>query len=183
VNEARTSSIPESLVSFQLRWPSYSDVNASPQRTSGGIQSAFDMPSPILAEKGWYVVRALAAINTADVKPFRLGFSGGTALSRSRLIRRMAEHIDLKVVSDEPRSRPELRQLRDNWETQPVQNRMRHRQSCRTGVEMIEKYYAARIKTQFDVVAINIVRPKPKKKQNQPKTPNQSRRAWHQADV
>jgi hypothetical protein len=48
---------------------------------------------------------------------------------------------------------------------------------------MIEKYYAARIKTQLDAVAINIVRPKPKKKQYQPKTPNQSRRALHQADV
>ena len=57
---------------------------------------------------------ALAAINAADVKPFRLVFSGGTALSRAhRLIRRMSEDIDLKIVSDEPRSRPELRKLRD----------------------------------------------------------------------
>jgi predicted nucleotidyltransferase component of viral defense system len=60
------------------------------------------------------VVTALAAINTADVKPFRLVFSGGTALSRAhRLIRRMSEDIDLKIVSDEPRSRSELRKLRD----------------------------------------------------------------------
>jgi len=49
------------------------------------------------------------------VKPFRLVFSGGTALSRAhRLIRRMSEDLDLKIVSDEPRSRPELRKLRDN---------------------------------------------------------------------
>ena len=79
------------------------------------VQKHFDLPSPVLVEKDWYVVRALAAINTADVKPFRLVFSGGTALSRAhRLIRRMSEDIDLKIVSDEPRSRPELRQLRDN---------------------------------------------------------------------
>ncbi|MGA7927725.1 MAG: nucleotidyl transferase AbiEii/AbiGii toxin family protein [Candidatus Sulfotelmatobacter sp.] len=56
----------------------------------------------------------LAAINTADVKPFRLVFRGGTALSRAhRLTRRMSEDIDLKIVSDEPRSRAELRKLRD----------------------------------------------------------------------
>jgi hypothetical protein len=78
------------------------------------VQKHFDLPSPVLVEKDWYVVRALAAINAADVKPFRLVFSGGTALSRAhRLIRRMSEDIDLKIVSDEPRSRPELRQLRD----------------------------------------------------------------------
>jgi len=29
-------------------------------------------------------------------------------------------------------------------------------------VEMIEKYYAAHIKTQLDAAAINIMRPKPK---------------------
>ena len=78
------------------------------------VQKHFDLPTPVLVEKDWYVVRALAAINTADVRPFRLVFSGGTALSRAhRLIRRMSEDIDLKIVSDEPRSRPELRKLRD----------------------------------------------------------------------
>ena len=79
------------------------------------VQKHFDLPSPVLVEKDWYVVRALAAINTADVGPFRLVFSGGTALSRAhRLIRRMSEDIDLKIVSDEPRSRAELRKLRDD---------------------------------------------------------------------
>lgn len=77
------------------------------------VQKHFDLPSPALVEKDWYVVRALAAINTVDVKPFRLVFSGGTALSRAhRLTRRMSEDIDLKIVSDEPRSRAELRKLR-----------------------------------------------------------------------
>jgi predicted nucleotidyltransferase component of viral defense system len=77
------------------------------------VQRHFDLPSPALVEKDWYVVKALAAINTAEVKPFRLVFSGGTALSRAhRLTRRMSEDIDLKIVSDEPRSRAELRKLR-----------------------------------------------------------------------
>lgn len=79
------------------------------------VQRHFDLPSPVLVEKDWYVVRALAAITTADVKPFRLVFSGGSALSRAhRLTRRMSEDIDLKIVSDAPRSRAELRTLRDN---------------------------------------------------------------------
>lgn len=78
------------------------------------VQRHFNLPSPVLVEKDWYVVRALAAINVADVRPFRLVFSGGTALSRAhRLIRRMSEDIDLKIVSDGPRSRPELRTLRE----------------------------------------------------------------------
>ena len=38
--------------------------------------------------------------------------------------------------------------------------------NCRTSVEMIEKYYAAHIKTNLDAAAINIMRPKPKKTQN-----------------
>ena len=79
------------------------------------VQRHFDLPSPVLVEKDWYVVRALAAITTADVKPFRLVFSGGTALSCAhRLTRRMSEDIDLKIVSDAPRTRAELRTLRDN---------------------------------------------------------------------
>jgi len=36
--------------------------------------------------------------------------------------------------------------------------------NCRTGMEMIEKYYAAHSKTQLDAAAINIMRPCPKKK-------------------
>jgi len=39
--------------------------------------------------------------------------------------------------------------------------------NCRTSVEMIEKYYASHIKTQLDAAAINIMRPKHKKK-NEP---------------
>jgi integrase len=35
--------------------------------------------------------------------------------------------------------------------------------NCRTSVEMIEKYYAAHIKTNLDAAAINVMKPKPKK--------------------
>ena len=35
--------------------------------------------------------------------------------------------------------------------------------NCRTSVEMIEKYYAAHLKTQLDASAINVMRPKSKK--------------------
>ena len=44
--------------------------------------------------------------------------------------------------------------------------------NCRTSVEMIEKYYAAHIKTNLDAAAINIMRPKPKRNRNQPKIQN-----------
>ena len=78
------------------------------------VQSHFGLPSPALVEKDWYVVKALAAISTADTAPFRLVFGGGTALSRAhRLIRRMSEDIDLKIVSDDQFTRPALRNLRD----------------------------------------------------------------------
>ena len=75
------------------------------------VQKYFNLPSPALVEKDWYVVRALRAINVVNAKvnaePVRLVFSGGTALSRAhRLTRRMSEDIDLKIVSTDPRSRP-----------------------------------------------------------------------------
>lgn len=36
--------------------------------------------------------------------------------------------------------------------------------NCRTSVEMIEKYYAAHIKTSLDAAAINVIRTRKKKK-------------------
>jgi predicted nucleotidyltransferase component of viral defense system len=78
------------------------------------VQSHFGLPSPALVEKDWYVVKALKAISTIDAPPFRLVFGGGTALSRAhRLIQRMSEDIDLKIVSGVPITRPALRHLRD----------------------------------------------------------------------
>ena len=46
--------------------------------------------------------------------------------------------------------------------------------NCRTSVEMIEKYYAAHLKTQLDASAINIMRPRPKKK----RLPRKARAKW-----
>jgi predicted nucleotidyltransferase component of viral defense system len=78
------------------------------------VQKHFGLPSPALIEKDWYVVKALAAISAAATAPFRLVFGGGTCLSRAhRLIRRMSEDIDLKIISDGPFPRPALRHLRD----------------------------------------------------------------------
>jgi hypothetical protein len=77
------------------------------------VQDFFKLPSPALAEKDLYVVKALAAIVSADTGPLRLIFSGGTALSRAhRLINRMSEDIDLKIISGAPPTRPQLRALR-----------------------------------------------------------------------
>jgi len=82
------------------------------------VQQFFSLPSPALVEKDWFVMKALAAIGRAETAPFQLVFSGGTALSRAyRLIRRMSEDIDLKVISPSSVPRPALRSLRDTITT------------------------------------------------------------------
>jgi integrase len=45
--------------------------------------------------------------------------------------------------------------------------------NCRTSVEMIEKYYASHIKTSLDTAAINVRRPRDKKKSG--KSPNENK--------
>lgn len=78
------------------------------------VQSYFGLPSPALVEKDWYVVKALAAIATVNTSPLRLVFGGGTALARAnKLVKRMSEDIDLKIVADVEPSRPELRRIRE----------------------------------------------------------------------
>jgi predicted nucleotidyltransferase component of viral defense system len=78
------------------------------------VQEHFGLPSPALVEKDWYVVQALTAIIPADIAPFHLVFGGGTALGRAhRLIRRMSEDIDLKIVGEREPTRPELRKIRE----------------------------------------------------------------------
>jgi hypothetical protein len=63
------------------------------------VQAFFGLPSPALVEKDLYVVKALAAIAGIETAPLRLVFGGGTALSRAhRLVRRMSEDIDLRIV-------------------------------------------------------------------------------------
>ena len=80
------------------------------------VQAYFQLPSPALVEKDFYVVKALAAIANVelDALHLRLVFGGGTALSRAhRLIRRMSEDIDLRIVVDSNRpGRGTLRRLR-----------------------------------------------------------------------
>jgi hypothetical protein len=77
-------------------------------------QAHFGLPSPALVEKDFHVVKALAAIAAIDTAPLRLVFGGGTALSRAhRLVRRMSEDIDLRIVGDKPPARAVLRNLRE----------------------------------------------------------------------
>jgi len=80
------------------------------------VQAHFGLPSPALVEKDFYVVKALAAIAAVELESLhvRLVFGGGTALSRAhRLIRRMSEDIDLRIVVDSYRpGRGTLRRLR-----------------------------------------------------------------------
>ncbi|TWB21127.1 nucleotidyl transferase AbiEii/AbiGii toxin family protein [Nitrospirillum bahiense] len=67
------------------------------------VQAHFGLPSPALVEKDFHVVRALSAASAADLGPFALVFGGGTAMVRAhRLIERMSEDVDLKVVPRDP---------------------------------------------------------------------------------
>jgi predicted nucleotidyltransferase component of viral defense system len=78
------------------------------------VQAFFGLPSAALVEKDWHVVRALAAIVAADIAPIRLVFGGGTALSRAhRLVKRMSEDIDLRIVAESSPSRGALRRVRE----------------------------------------------------------------------
>jgi Nucleotidyl transferase AbiEii toxin, Type IV TA system len=80
------------------------------------VQVRFGMLSPALVKKDFYVVSALTAIAAVETEglPLRLVFGGGTALSRAhRLVKRMSEDIDLRIVVDNNRSvRGALRRLR-----------------------------------------------------------------------
>jgi predicted nucleotidyltransferase component of viral defense system len=79
------------------------------------VRRQFKLPHEALVEKDWLVVKALAAIVAADQGPFQLVFQGGTALSRAhRVIDRMSEDIDIKIVSSGPPARPALRRLRES---------------------------------------------------------------------
>ena len=78
------------------------------------VQEHLGLPSPALVEKDWYVVKAISAIARINAKPLQLVLSGGTALSRAyRLIGRMSEDIDLKIISYEKLPRRAFRKLRD----------------------------------------------------------------------
>jgi len=73
------------------------------------------LAEPAHVEKDWFAVNALAAIAAADKGPFQLVFQGGTALSRAhRVIDRMSEDIDIKIVSAGRPPRSALRRLRES---------------------------------------------------------------------
>ncbi len=84
------------------------------------VQDHFGFLRPEPVEKDWHVIQTLAAITALDADPFTLVFAGGTALAWAhRLIRRMSEDVDFKIVPvvSVPASRSEhrtyLRALRD----------------------------------------------------------------------
>ena len=69
------------------------------QRQFREVQTYFRLPSVALVEKDLHVVRAIAALAAIDAAPFSLVFGGGTALARAhKLIRRMSEDVDFKIV-------------------------------------------------------------------------------------
>lgn len=94
------------------------------QRQYREVQSFFRLPSASLVEKDVHVVAAIAAITAIDAEPFTLVFGGGTALARAhKLIRRMSEDVDFKIVqaADAALGRARLRlQLRDLRDTVTV---------------------------------------------------------------
>ncbi len=58
---------------------------------------------PAFVEKDYYVTQVLHAINKVDNKNFNLVFIGGTCLTKAhKVVQRMSEDIDFKVVSKEP---------------------------------------------------------------------------------
>lgn len=74
-------------------------MNDDALRTFREVQTFFSLPSVGLVEKDLHVVRAIAALTTLDATPFKLVFGGGTALARAhRIIRRMSEDVDFKIV-------------------------------------------------------------------------------------
>lgn len=78
------------------------------------VQDYFGLPSPSLVEKDWFVVQALAAIHDVQVDGLTLAFGGGTALGRAyRLIERMSEDIDLRIIGENAESRGSLKRLRN----------------------------------------------------------------------
>lgn len=69
----------------------------------GPVVDSFGLPSKASVAKDFHVVRAIRAVMSVDATPFTLIFGGGTALARAhRLVRRMSEDVDFKIVSQAP---------------------------------------------------------------------------------
>jgi hypothetical protein len=79
------------------------------------IADFFGLVGTAPVEKDFHVLRAIRAVAALDVMPFTLVFGGGTALARAhRLVRRMSEDVDFKIVptAAAPVSRSALRRQR-----------------------------------------------------------------------
>lgn len=79
------------------------------------IADFFGLPGTASVEKDFHVVRAIKRLASIDAAPFKLVFGGGTALARAhKLVRRMSEDVDFKVVPTPatPISRSALRRER-----------------------------------------------------------------------
>jgi hypothetical protein len=77
----------------------------------------FGLPGTAAVAKDFYVVRAIRVLAAIDAAPFDLVFGGGTALARAhRIIRRMSEDVDFKIVprAAAPVSRNALRRQLDH---------------------------------------------------------------------
>lgn len=80
------------------------------------IADFFGLPNTAVVAKDFHVVRAIRALAAFDASPFALVFGGGTALARAhRIIRRMSEDVDFKIVPRPaaPVSRSALRRQLD----------------------------------------------------------------------
>lgn len=63
------------------------------------VADFFGLPGTAAVAKDYHVVRAIRAVSSVDASPFHLVFGGGTALARAhRLVRRMSEDVDFKIV-------------------------------------------------------------------------------------
>ncbi len=84
------------------------------------IADFFGLVGTAPVRKDFHVVRTIGIIAALDATPFTLIFCGGTALARAhRLVRRMSEDVDFKVVFPMPTTlstgqlRPQLGHLRE----------------------------------------------------------------------
>lgn len=67
------------------------------------VAAELGLPHPGLVEKDFHVVRALKALQQVRAEGAYLVFGGGTSLCRAhRLIQRMSEDIDLRIVTEDP---------------------------------------------------------------------------------
>ena len=88
------------------------------------IGDFFGLVGTAPVRKDFHVVRTIGVIAALDAAPFNLIFCGGTALARAhRLVRRMSEDVDFKVVFPTPTNlstgqlRPQLGRLRERVTT------------------------------------------------------------------